>query len=246
MPPRAATTSFDKPVDNIGTKTIPDYAGLRRAARLQRQHSGLRHAGQGLRRPAQGAVRRQPGRDLRPGQRRRTRAERFLLDPSIKDAAPTRSTTRTSPRWRSKCRRAACRRRQRRPVIGGWTTASVRQGQLLSQRARRAATRPSTISRRRLDAGLAPRHAAGQRSRHRPARQGQVQRLASRRTTAQFADYVTNPTLPALLEIALATPGIAPTNFPRTDLVTTFLTGIPGVNQPSRRRVDRRARRCCA
>jgi len=49
---------------------------------------------------------------------------------------------------------------------------------------------------------------------------------------AQFADYVTNPTLPALVEIALATPNIAPTNFPRTDLVTTFLTGIAGVNQP--------------
>lgn len=48
----------------------------------------------------------------------------------------------------------------------------------------------------------------------------------------QFADYVTNPTLPALLEIALALPNIAPTNFPRNDLVTTFLTGIAGVNQP--------------
>jgi hypothetical protein len=48
----------------------------------------------------------------------------------------------------------------------------------------------------------------------------------------QFADYVTNPTLPALLEIALALPNSAPTNFPRTDLVTTFLTGIKGVNQP--------------
>jgi hypothetical protein len=35
-----------------------------------------------------------------------------------------------------------------------------------------------------------------------------------------------------LVEIALATPNIAPTNFPRNDLVTTFLTGIIGVNQP--------------
>ena len=50
---------------------------------------------------------------------------------------------------------------------------------------------------------------------------------------AQFADYVTNPTLPALLEIALNLPGTAPKNLPRTDLVTTFLTGIPGVNQPA-------------
>ncbi len=49
----------------------------------------------------------------------------------------------------------------------------------------------------------------------------------------QFADYVTNPTLPALLEIALNLPGTAPTNFPRTDLVTTFLTGITGVNKPA-------------
>ncbi|MEP7302294.1 MAG: DUF4331 family protein, partial [Caldimonas sp.] len=48
----------------------------------------------------------------------------------------------------------------------------------------------------------------------------------------QFATYVTNPTLPALIEIALTLPGKAPTNFPRTDLVTTFLTGITGVNQP--------------
>ena len=49
---------------------------------------------------------------------------------------------------------------------------------------------------------------------------------------AQFADYVTNPTLPALLEIALGLPNMAPKNFPRNDLVTTFLTGIKGVNQP--------------
>ena len=49
----------------------------------------------------------------------------------------------------------------------------------------------------------------------------------------QFADYVTHPTLPKLLEIALNLPGTAPTNYPRTDLVTTFLTGIKGVNQPA-------------
>jgi hypothetical protein len=46
----------------------------------------------------------------------------------------------------------------------------------------------------------------------------------------QFADYVTNPTLPALLQALFSVP--APTVFPRTDLVTAFLTGIPGLNQP--------------
>ncbi|RDX35932.1 DUF4331 domain-containing protein [Kangiella sp. HD9-110m-PIT-SAG07] len=57
----------------------------------------------------------------------------------------------------------------------------------------------------------------------------------------QFADYVTNPSFPELLNILFrdavnSTLGtnfetIAPTNFPREDLLATFLTGFPGVNQ---------------
>lgn len=51
---------------------------------------------------------------------------------------------------------------------------------------------------------------------------------------AQFADYVTNPTLPALLELLFGSAGVkAPTNFPRTDLVAAFLTGIDGLNKPA-------------
>jgi hypothetical protein len=49
---------------------------------------------------------------------------------------------------------------------------------------------------------------------------------------AQFADFVTNPTLPALVE-TLFPAAKAPTNFPRTDLVTAFLTGLSGLNQPA-------------
>lgn len=45
-----------------------------------------------------------------------------------------------------------------------------------------------------------------------------------------LADYVTNPTLPALIEVLFPTEK-APTRFPRNDLVTVFLTGVPGVNQ---------------
>ena len=47
----------------------------------------------------------------------------------------------------------------------------------------------------------------------------------------QFLDYVTHPTLPALLERLFSVP--APTNIPRGDLVTAFLEGFPGVNQQS-------------
>ena len=59
---------------------------------------------------------------------------------------------------------------------------------------------------------------------------------------ANFADYVTHPTLPALIQ-TLFPAAVAPTNFPRTDLVTVFLKGIKGVNQPTERRCSPR---CCA
>jgi len=53
--------------------------------------------------------------------------------------------------------------------------------------------------------------------------------------------YVTNPTFPAILDALFRAPvnatlgtnfaTLAPTNFPRNDLVATFLTGFAGVNQ---------------
>ena len=46
---------------------------------------------------------------------------------------------------------------------------------------------------------------------------------------AQFADYITHPTLPALLEALFGVQ--APTLFPRSDLVAVFATGVAGLNQ---------------
>ena len=56
-----------------------------------------------------------------------------------------------------------------------------------------------------------------------------------------LADYVTNPTFPAILDALFRAPvnatlktnftTLAPTNFPRTDLVATFLTGFATLNQ---------------
>ncbi len=58
---------------------------------------------------------------------------------------------------------------------------------------------------------------------------------------AALQDYVTNPTLPAILDALFRAPvnatlgtsytNIAPNNFPRADLVATFLTGIRTLNQ---------------
>jgi hypothetical protein len=63
------------------------------------------------------------------------------------------------------------------------------------------------------------------------------------RFDGQFGTYVTNPTLPALLDVLFRGPvnqtlgtniaNLAPNNLPRNDLVTAFLTGFPGVNQMS-------------
>jgi hypothetical protein len=56
-----------------------------------------------------------------------------------------------------------------------------------------------------------------------------------------LADYVTNPTFPAILDTLFRGPvnatlgtsftNLAPSNFPRADLVATFLTGIATLNQ---------------
>ena len=58
-----------------------------------------------------------------------------------------------------------------------------------------------------------------------------------------LADYVTNPTLPAILDLLFrdavnqtlgtSIANLAPTNIPRDDLVAAFLTGIPTLNQQS-------------
>ena len=60
----------------------------------------------------------------------------------------------------------------------------------------------------------------------------------------QFADFVTNPTFPAILDALFRAPvnatlgtsftNLAPNNLPRNDLVATFLTGIKSLNQMSR------------
>jgi hypothetical protein len=50
----------------------------------------------------------------------------------------------------------------------------------------------------------------------------------------QFADYVTNPSLPVLLQTLFGGAGVkAPNVYPRTDLVAAFLTGLKGLNQPA-------------
>ncbi len=48
---------------------------------------------------------------------------------------------------------------------------------------------------------------------------------------AALAEFVTNPTYPEILQQLFGSAAIAPNNFPRNDLVATFLTGIATLNQ---------------
>jgi hypothetical protein len=118
-------------------------------------------------------------------------------------------------------------------VIGGWTTASLRQARLLSgapaaghQMNEKAGGPWTQVS--RLGQPLINEVVIGLKDKDKfnaskPAGDG------------QFLDYVTHPTLPALLGLVLTgnAAGLAPTNIPRTDLATVFLTGITGVNKPA-------------
>ena len=117
------------------------------------------------------------------------------------------------------------------PVIGAYTTASLRQGRLLNgspstglgkvTRSGGAWTQVSRLGMPLVNELVIAIDDKDKFNASKPKDDG-----------ANFADYVTNPVLPALIQTLFPT-ALAPTNFPRTDLVTVFLKGISGVNQPT-------------
>ncbi|CAM8666114.1 Protein of unknown function DUF4331 [Comamonadaceae bacterium] len=119
------------------------------------------------------------------------------------------------------------------PVIGGWTTASLRQARLLNGKpgsAHQASEKAggAWVQVSRLGNPLVNELVIGLKDKDKF-------NASKPQDDTQFLTYVTNPTLPALLGLVLAkdTKAVAPTNLPRTDLATVFLTGINGVNKPS-------------
>ena len=228
------SATFAKPSDNIGTKTIPNYAAYAAQHIYTVNIPGCTGTGKVFvgQRKDPFAVNLGVIFDLLnvPGAADFTPAEAaFLLDNSQKDAGSDdlkdANVTSLALEVPTSCLTAGTD-----PVIGGWTTASLRQGALLSN-APKSGYQTSAIvggawtQVSRLGSPLINEVIIGLPDKDKFNN-------SKPKDDAQFATYVTNPTLPALVEIALATPGIAPTNFPRNDLVTTFLTGIAGVTQP--------------
>ncbi|MCV2353064.1 DUF4331 domain-containing protein [Paucibacter sp. B2R-40] len=218
------SASFDKPVDNIGTKTIPDYPGY------ADQHIYSVNM-PGCDKPAK----------LFVGQRKDAFAVNLgvifdlvhapvdvITNPALIGAAQNTIDDANVTTLAIEVHKSCLTNGD--DVIGGWTTASLRQSRVLN------ATPPSGhqasekvggswVQVSRLGMPLVNEVVIGLPDKDKF-------NASSPKGDGQFIDYVTHPSLPALLEIALGLPNTAPTNFPRFDLVTTFLTGIKGVNQP--------------
>ncbi|MCC7291654.1 MAG: DUF4331 domain-containing protein [Phycisphaerales bacterium] len=210
---------FAKPVDNIGTKTLPDYEayaaqhmytigipGCAQQGRMfvgQRKDSFVVNLGEifdlvNVTNP------------LGP-----VDAEHDDLD----DANVT-SLVLELP--------ISCVRTEAGSTIGAWTTASLPKKRKLKTNA--TFERPSSESGEwvqvsRLGMPLVNEIVIGLKDKNRFNASEPMNDLA------QFATYVTNPTFPALLEILFFDAGVrAPTAIPRADLVAAFVTGIDGLN----------------
>ena len=219
------SATFSKPVDNIGVKTLPNYANY--AAR----HIYTVNI-PGCSMPAKVFV----------GQRQDAFAVNLgtifdlvnapvavITDPTLINAVPNTIGDKNVTSMAVEVHKSCLTNGD--DVIGGWTTASLRQARLLNPSpasGHQASEKPggAWVQVSRLGMPLVNEVVIGLKDKDKF-------NSSAPKGDGQFIDYVTNPTLPALLEIALSLPNTAPTNFPRNDLVTTFLTGITGVNKPA-------------
>lgn len=216
-------TSFDKPVDNIGDKT---FGGVQGYAAYAAQHVYTVNV------PGCNA----PGRVF-VGQRKEPfyiavgkSFDLFNLDP----LGPESGGNNNDLEGKNVSTIAmelpiACLTNGSDPVIGAFTTASVRQARLADGnppsgigRSTKAGGAWTQVS--RLGMPLVNELVIGLDDKDRF-------NASKPRDDAKFLDYVTNPTLPALIQ-TLFPSAVAPTKFPRNDLVAAFLTGIAGVNRP--------------
>ncbi|MFZ6845721.1 DUF4331 domain-containing protein [Undibacterium sp. RuTC16W] len=219
-------TVFDKPVDNIGNKSIPDYAGYAAKHVFNINIPGCATPGK-----------------VFVGQRKdpfvvnlgetfdliNIKAPATAFDPNAEKAAKDdladKNVTAIEMEVPTSCLTAGTE-----TVIGGWTTASLRQGRVINptpntgsaSKEGGAWTQVSRLGMPLVNEVVIGLKDKDQFNHSKPTGDG------------QFLTYVTNPTLPALVEVLFSSAGVkAPTNFPRNDLVAAFLTGIKGVNQPA-------------
>jgi len=220
-------TSFDKPVDYIGSKTISNYIAYANKHIYEIQIPGCTGNGRVFvgQRKDPFVVNLGETFDLvnikYPATELNAAAESATID-SLADANVTSFILEVP---------AACLTEGKGTIVGAWTTASVPASRVVSSTPAAgldATTQSgSLVQVSRLGAPLVNEVVIGLKDKNRF-------NASEPKDDGQFADYVTNPTLPALLEVLFGGAGVkAPTNFPRTDLVAAFLTGVEGVNKPA-------------
>lgn len=225
------TTVFEKPVDYIGDKTLGNSADYEAYAQKHVHNVAI----PGCSVPARVFVgQRQEGFAVNLGPVfdlvNATAAQ--VLNPDLKNAFAANSIQDKNVTTLALEVHKSCLTSGSDPVIGGWTTASLRQARLLdgSPQSGYQTTDKSGgawVQVSRLGNPLVNELVIGLRDKDKF-------NASKPKNDLQFASYVTNPTLPALLGAVLVNDaaGLAPTNLPRTDLVSTFLTGINGLNRP--------------
>jgi hypothetical protein len=225
---QTGSATFDKPVDNIGNKSIPDYDSYADKHVYNINIPGC---------DAQGRIfvgQRKDPFVINVGETFdlvNIKTPATALDPnaerSAKDDLAGKNISSIAMEVPTQCLTNGTE-----PVIGGWITASLRQGRLLNPTPDKidddaAKEGGPWVQVSRLGMPLVNEVVIGLEDKNRFNH-------SEPRNDAQFLEYVTNPTLPALLETLFGSVGVkAPTNFPRNDLVAAFLTGIEGVNQPA-------------
>ncbi len=115
----------------------------------------------------------------------------------------------------------ACLASGKDPVIGAWTTSSIDLTAALGDRDSLLRLWKQVS---RLGSPLVNELVIGLKDKD-------TFNASEPKDDAQFAEYVTHPTLPFLIEALF---GVAQPLTPRNDLVQVFLTGVPGLNQPAR------------
>jgi len=237
----SGSTTFAKPLDNIGNKSIPDYAAYAESFIHEINLPGCGMPGKVF------VGQRKDGFVVNLGETFDLVNIKFPVEelaPAGMNARALEPNTLADKNVTSLALELpiACLTNGKDPVIGAWTTASLRQAAILN---------PLPQSNKSVASVGAVNHPIG------PNLTGgawvQVSRLgaplvnelviglpdkdrfnASRpKDDGQFADYVTNPSLPVLLQALFGGAGVkAPNVYPRTDLVAAFLTGVSGLNQP--------------
>jgi hypothetical protein len=222
----AGMTTFPKPVDYIGTKTIGNYIAYANRHIFDVSIPGCTGSGRVFvgQRKDPFVVNLGETFDLvniRAPAVELDAAAEFATDDTLADKNVTSFILEVP---------IACLTEGKGPIIGGWTSASVRAQRVLGATPPQGLD-PTTnsgdwVQVSRLGMPLVNEVVIGLKDKNRF-------NASEPKDDGQFADYVTNPTLPTLLELLFGGAGVkAPTNFPRTDLVAAFLTGLEGLNKP--------------